>query len=347
MQNARPIVFLVLLTPCVEFLTGSTQFGAVVTVPSAAFTFFVLTWPSYAFPVLLIREAIVAWDKWIASLLALGIAYGALNEGLLAKTYFVITPTSPPLGGGVGHWIGVNWPWVTGITLFHMVVSISVPVVLSFLIFPETRERRFLSDRTVRVFFALILAEVLGILTLQSLFSPAARSILPLILLPTAIVVLGVYLARRLPRPDPGRVLTGRIARPSVLVLGAVAFFVVVFVPILWAFPLPFIPITLLYDGFFRLGNISAAIAVVYPLAFVALAMRFFSRYSLSDRQTLALVTGAMLIPLTTALAVHDIPSGDWAAAAIYIAAIVVALRRIRARERLAVAAPPSAASVG
>lgn len=58
MTNARPLLFLVLLTPCVEFLTGSTSFGAATTVPSAAFTFFLLTWPSYAFPVLLIREAV-------------------------------------------------------------------------------------------------------------------------------------------------------------------------------------------------------------------------------------------------------------------------------------------------
>ena len=203
MKNARPILFLVFLTPCVEFLTGSTSLGASLTVPAAAFTFFLLTWPSYAFPVLLIREAIVAWNKWIASLLALGISYGALNEGLLAKTYFSVTPTSPALGGGAGSWIGINWPWVTEITLFHMIVSISVPVVLSFLIFPETRSERFLSDRAIRWFVGIVLFEVVGILTIQSIFSATFRSLLPLLLLPTGILMLGVYLARRLPRPDP------------------------------------------------------------------------------------------------------------------------------------------------
>ena len=214
MRNARPILFLVFLTPCVEFLTGSTSFGAAVTVPSAAFTFFLLTWPSYAFPVLLIREAVVAWDKWVASLLALGISYGALNEGLLAKTYFAVTPTSPVLGGGAGVWLGINWPWVTEITLFHMIVSISVPVVLSFLIFPETRRVRFLSDRTVRWFVGLVLFEVLGILTLQSLFSATFRDLLPLLLLPVGIVALGIYLARRLPAPiRPGPFADDSLAR--------------------------------------------------------------------------------------------------------------------------------------
>jgi hypothetical protein len=341
-RNARPILFLVLLTPCVEFLTGSTSFGAAVTVPSAAFTFFLLTWPSYAFPVLLIREAVVAWNKWIASLLALGISYGALNEGLLAKTYFAVNPNSPVLGGGEGRWIGINWPWVTEITLFHMIVSISVPVVLSFLIFPETRHQRFLTDRTIRWFVGLILFEVLGILTLQSLFSATFRALLPLLLLPVGIVLLGVYLARRLPKPEPARALGGRLARPSVLILASLAFFLVTFIPVLAFFPVPFVPDWVPGMLLWKLGPAAAVIAALYPIGCAYIALRFFTRYALTDLQLLSLVTGAMLIPLTTAIAVHDIPQGDWFAAGIYIACIVVAARRIRAR---AMAAPPGSSA--
>jgi hypothetical protein len=331
-RNVRPILFLVFLTPCVEFLTGSTSFGAAVTVPSAAFTFFLLTWPSYALPVLLIREAVVAWNKWIASLLALGVSYGALNEGLLAKTYFAVTPTSPVLDGGVGRWIGINWPWVTEITLFHMIVSISVPVVLSFLIFPETRHERFLSDRTIRWFFGLILFEVLGILTLESLFSATFRALLPLLLLPTGILLLGIYLARRLPNPDPARILTGRFSRPFPLILASLGFFLVTFIPVLAFFPVPFVPDWVPGMLLWKLGAAAAVLATIYPIGCAYLAIRFFGRYSLSEIQTLSLVTGVMLIPLTTAIAVHDIPQGDWFAAGIYIACIVVAARRIRAR---------------
>ena len=332
MRNARPILFLVFLTPCVEFLTGSTSFGAAVTVPSAAFTFFLLTWPSYAFPVLLIREAVVAWDKWIASLLALGISYGALNEGLLAKTYFAVNPNSPVLGGGASRWIGVNWPWVTEITLFHMIVSISVPVVLSFLIFPETRHERFLSDRTIRWLVGLVLFEVLGILTLQSLFSVTFRALLPLLLLPTAILLLGIYLARRLPKPDRTRTLRGRISRPFPLILASLGFFLLTFIPVLTYFPVPFVPDGVPGALLWKLGPSAAVLATVYPIGCAYLALRFFGRYSLTELQTLSLVTGVMLIPLTTALAVHDIPQGDWFAAGVYIACIVVAARRIRAR---------------
>ena len=341
-RNARPILFLVLLTPCVEFLTGSTSFGASVTVPSAAFTFFLLTWPSYAFPVLLIREAVVAWNKWIASLLALGISYGALNEGLLAKTYFSVTPTSPKLGGGVGSWIGINWPWVTEITLFHMVVSISVPVMLSFLIFPETRDERFLSERAIRWLVGLVLFEVLGIIAIQSLFSATFRSLLPLLLLPTGILLFGIYLARRLPKPDLLRSLQGRFSKPFPLIMAALGFFVITFIPVLAFFPVPFVPDWVPGMLLWRLGAAAAVVATIYPIGCAYVAIRFFGRYTLTEIQTLSLVTGAMLIPLTTAIAVHDIPQGDWFAAGVYIACIVVAARRIHRRSTFPMPSGPA-----
>ncbi len=332
MRNARPILFLVVLTPCVEFLTGSTSLGAVITVPSVAFVFLVITWPTYALPVLLIREAVVTWNKWIASLLALGISYGALNEGLLAKTYFAVNPNSPLLGGGAGRWIGINWPWVTEITLFHMIVSISVPVVLSFLIFPETRQTRFLSERTVRWFLAVVLVEVLGILAVESFFSATIRGLLPLMLLPTGIVLLGVYLARRLTKPAPKVALRGRFSRPFPLIFASLAFFFVTFIPVLSFFPVPFVPVWVPGTLLWKLGPGGAVVATVYPIGCAFLAIRFFGRYSLSDSQILAILTGAILLPLTTAIAIHDIPSGDWLAAGAYIGCIVAAARRIRAR---------------
>jgi hypothetical protein len=344
-RNVRPILFLVFLTPCVEFLTGSTSLGAALTVPSAAFTFFVLTWPSYAFPVLLIREAVVVWDKWIASLLALGISYGALNEGLLAKTYFDVTPTSPVLGGGVGDWIGVNWPWVTEITLFHMIVSISVPVVLSFLIFPETRHERFLSPRAIRWFVTLILIEVLGIIAIESLFSAKFRALVPLLLIPAAILLSGIYLARRLPKPEPSRVLVGRFSRPFPLVLASLGMFLVIFIPVLAFFPVPFVPDWLPGMLLWKLGVAAAVISTIYPLAAAYAVIRFFARHSLTDMQLLSALTGAMLIPLTTAIAIHDPPQGDWLAAAVYIACIIWARRRIRGRAAMAKTTGPPVVS--
>jgi hypothetical protein len=327
-RHARPILFLAILTPCVEFLTGSTSAFGVLTNPGTAFLFVALTLPGYIFPVLLIREALVRWEKGWASLLACGIAYGAFNEGLLAKTYFAINPLSPELGGGVGRWLGVNWPWVTGITLFHMVVSISVPIVLAHLLFPEARGQRFLGERTIRWFLVYLAAEVLGVLTLQSLFSVALRSLLPLMLLPAATLFGGIYVARRLawrPRAPP---LLGRFSRPWGLTLASMGFFIVTFLPIIQFFPFPFTPLTFVSDAFYRLGNIAGALATVYPVVVGVLAIRFLARHTVTDRQLVAMTTGVMVLPLATALSIHDLPEGDVAAAALYIAAIVLAWRR-------------------
>jgi hypothetical protein len=330
--NARTIAFLAITTPCVEFLTGSTSAIGVLTDPVTALLFVAVTLPGYILPVLLIREALVAWHKGGPSLLALGIAYGAVNEGLLAKTYFAVNPLSPALGpgGGVGRWIGVNWPWVTGITLFHMTVSISVPVALAFLLFPESRQIRFLSERAIRWFFAYLLAVILGILTIQSLFSPTFRALLPLMLLPVSIVLAGVYLARRLPRSGPVPLVNHRLARPFPLALASIGFFVATFLPIIQFFPFPFTPLTFVSQQFYRLGEAAGAIATVYPVIIVALAIRFLTRYSLTEKQIAAVTTGVMILPLATAISIHDLPQGDLAAAAVYIAAIVVAWRRIR-----------------
>ena len=334
MGNARIIVFLAVLTPCVEFLTGSTSAIGVLTNPVSALVFVVITAPGYILPVLLIRDALVVWNKGGPSLLTLGIAYGAVNEGLLAKTYFSVNPLSPMLGpgGGVGRWIGVNWPWVTEITLFHMVVSISVPVTLAFLLFPESRQVRFLSRRTIRWFLVYLLAIVLGLLTIQSLFSLTFRGLLPLMVLPASIVLGGIYLARRLPTPDPGLRLPRWISRPVPLALASMALFLGVFFPIIRFFPFPFTPLTLASQRFYSLGTAAGVIATIYPVILVAVAIRYLTRHTLTEAQLAAVTTGMMILPLATAISVHDFPQGDLAAAAAYIAAIVVAWRRIRHR---------------
>jgi len=333
-RNLWPIFFLAALTPCVEFLTGSTSFlGLFAALPMSAIPFVAITLPGYIFPVLLIRDALVAWSKGWASLLGLGIAYGAVNEGLLAKTYFVVNPLSPPLGpgGGLGRWLGVNWPWVTEISLFHMVVSISVPVVLGFLIFPETRAVRFLSRGAIRWMIAFLLVEITAIIALQSIVGDY-RSLLPLYPLPIAVVLGGIYLARRMPRPDSRRTLEGGFGRPVPLGLAGLGFFVVMFLPILGFFPIAFVATPVLADGLYRLGAASGVVAAVYPLACAGLAMRFFSRYTLGDVQLLALVTGVMIVPMAHAVSTLDFAVGAPVAAALYLAAILLARSRILKR---------------
>jgi len=43
-----------------------------------------------------------------------------------------------------GRWAGVNWIWSVGLTVYHAVISISIPIILVELIFPKVREERWL-----------------------------------------------------------------------------------------------------------------------------------------------------------------------------------------------------------
>ena len=314
----------------VEFLTGSTIFAGFASNPVYLLQFVLVTLPNYALSALLIREAVVAWKKGWATLLSLGIAYGAINEGLMAKTYFTFQPLSPALGTatGVGRLFGVNWPWVTGITLFHMMISISVPVALSFLVFPEAASQRLFSKKGTGVLLGLLVAQITAWTPILLVLDPGLRQNLPLLALPIAIVLVFIYVGRRLPSADPGRTLRGSLGRPIWLAVIAAVFFVLAFVPILRFFAFPFIPVSDLYVWFYQV-DATGILATFYPMVFAALAMAFFVRYSLNGRQVLALAIGVLSVPLVSALAPFDLPAGAPIAALVYLAAILAAWRRI------------------
>lgn len=283
----------------VEFLTGSTLFSELLSNPPYLLVFVFITVPNYGLCAILFREALVAWRKGWASLLSLGIAYGAINEGLMAKTYFTFQPLSPALGSaaGVGRLFGIDWPWVTGITLFHMIASMSVPVALCFLIFPGVASQRLLGRRGTGTAIGLLALQVVTWTPILLVLDPGLHQDLPLLAFPVAIVLVFTYSARRLPVADPARRLSGFFGKPSTLVVSAVAFFLVTFAPILRFFAFPLIPISVLYQLVYRLDP-TGAFAMFYPMLFAALAITFLARYSLSKKQVLALIGGAMLIPL-------------------------------------------------
>ncbi len=329
--NWKPILFLVVVSPMVEFLTGSTSFAAIVSnLPVSILPFVVLTWPDYAFPVLLIRDGLVRGRKGLPSLLALGIAYGALNEGLLAKTYLTINPLSPVLGNGVGRFGGINWPWVTGITLFHMTISMGAPIAISFLVFPDATSRPLLADRTARWLLGLLVLQVVAIATLEGLFSSTLRAALPLLLLPTGIIAVGIYVARRLPVPPPDHRIRGRLRKPFPLAIAAMLVFIAMFVPILRFFPIPGDPTPILYELFYTRVPEAGVVATIYPVVLVVGIIWLLTRYSVTRRQLLAITVGVLAIPIATALSIHDIPVGQPFAAGVYLVAVVLAWRRSR-----------------
>lgn len=164
--RAHPALFLALLAPMVEYLTGSTQLSWLVLNPPLFFAFLAQNIGFYGLAVLLIREATVRWGKGWATVLLLGAAYGILNEGIGAATLF--NPSDAATLGTLatyGHWLGVNWVWATELVLIiHPVFSVSLPILLLYLAVPETRGKSLLTLQEIRWAFVGLAVDAVGTL---------------------------------------------------------------------------------------------------------------------------------------------------------------------------------------
>jgi hypothetical protein len=152
-KHTIPVLTLVFLSPIIgELLSGSAP-------PAEFFTPFgllILT-ALYGSGAILVREWTRRWNKGWASIFLLGMAYGIYEEGLVVRSFF--DPAWQDLGllAEYGRWIGVNWIWSVNLTIYHAVFSISIPILLVELIFPDHKDDIWLGKRGLTVFSILIL----------------------------------------------------------------------------------------------------------------------------------------------------------------------------------------------
>lgn len=157
MRRIAPVLVLLFLAPMTaELLTSSTPLRL----------FFVpfnliVNLGLYGLGAILIRELArrrgLGWPR----ILLLGAAYGIIEEGLVIQSFF--NPYHPGLGNLAvyGRLFGVNWVWAEGLTLFHAVFSITIPILLTELLFPARRRDPWLGKRGLRVvgsIFTLVVA---------------------------------------------------------------------------------------------------------------------------------------------------------------------------------------------
>jgi hypothetical protein len=191
-----PVLALLLLAPTIpELLTGSTPITELVYDPFGFAIGFAGIVGLYGCGALLIREFAVYFRKGWATILLLGAAYGIAEEGLAVHTFFE-PAGQPPVGafGWYGHAFGVNWLWALGLSAFHAVYSIALPILLTYLFFPEVRNERWLSRGAI-VLVAGIYLFVVGLFSVVVGHGPSP-GILGLFLLIEAALI---YLAWRAP----------------------------------------------------------------------------------------------------------------------------------------------------
>lgn len=188
-----PVTMLFLLAPALgELVSGSTP-PLVLVVPIVA------VWEAllYGCGALLVRELARRWGGGWPTILLLGAAYALMEEGISLKTIF--DTTFEPAGrlatyGRIGE---LNSVFTIQIIVFHAVVSIALPILLTELAFPSRRNDPWLGRRGLLITaflwgtslawgFAVVrkveppggayLATVLAVVVLVALAGVAARS---------------------------------------------------------------------------------------------------------------------------------------------------------------------------
>ncbi len=191
-EKGRALWVLALLSPIIaELLSGSS--------PPLEFLFpfsFALLLGLYGSGVLVVRELSVIWNRGWMSIIVLGAAYGILEEGVAVKSFF--DPGWMDLGGlGVyGRFLGTNWVWAVWLTIYHSMISITLPILILALLYPDLRNERLLTRGKFGI--------VLGILTLDVLvctliLNPYVPN-MPMYLLAIAAVLGLAFYAKHLPR---------------------------------------------------------------------------------------------------------------------------------------------------
>jgi hypothetical protein len=171
-QARRAALFLLLATgPLAEVLSENVQLLTILQpLP------FLLVTLTYGVPVLLIRELAVARNLNTAGIVLLGLAYGILNEGVLAKT--LTQPDGPPLAGfaGYGEVAGLQGGWAIFILFWHALHSVLYPLLLCQWIFPAAAGRRWFATGRARWLLYLLLTGLAGLCALYFL-NPARNGL--------------------------------------------------------------------------------------------------------------------------------------------------------------------------
>src|SRR4051794_10446405 len=138
MRRVAPVLVLAVLAIAVpETLFGSTPLSS----PGQI----LVNLPIYAGGVIFIRELARRRKVGWVQVAMLGMAFGLLEEGLALGS--ILNPDLFNAGLVGGRLFGVNWTWTEWTLGYHAVWSISIPILLTELLFPDRRAEVWLGKR--------------------------------------------------------------------------------------------------------------------------------------------------------------------------------------------------------
>jgi hypothetical protein len=253
----------------------------------------------YSAGALLIREAIRRRRLAVGSMLALGLAFGLMEEGLALGS--LTSTTLYPVADWAPRLLGFNTAYSLWVLPYHAVFSIAVPVAIVDLIFPRLKAEPYLRTRGI-VAWAIALVLGLAVIRLALIWMDpehvnSAPHLIVIAALATGLIIGGLSRAPevRLDRPVP--------PRPWLLVvLGAVS--VAGYFALLWR--LPGAPHSAYLPD--RLAWLAPVLALILLAAASNICRRCSSSTRWSATHTAAVVAGAL--PAHSLLGLIAIPIG-------------------------------------
>ena len=171
---------------------------------------------AYSLPLLIIRELSVRWRLSTAGVFLLGLAYGILNEGLIAQT--LLRSEHVPIDK-FDHYIyaaGFNFSWFCVIVPWHALLAVLFPITLVAFWFPNCSQTTWLGTRA----FAALSAVLVALITFLGVVRrPHPQMLACLFGLAVLVAFATFFRARGAPQP-PGK---GRWV--AAFLFGIVAYF--------------------------------------------------------------------------------------------------------------------------
>jgi hypothetical protein len=148
--------------------------------------------PLYGGGALMIRELARRRGSGWARIALLSAAYAIVEEGLVLQSMF--DPALFNAGDLGGRWLGVNWVWSEWTIGYHIIWSISIPVLLAELLFPARRHQPWLGGLGMGTAGVLSVLGALALAAIYRLFiTPDYRA--PIALLVGAALLAGMLVA--------------------------------------------------------------------------------------------------------------------------------------------------------
>lgn len=325
-RRISPALALLLIAPVIGELISGHQAPLDFINPLS----WVLTAAPYGLGALLCREVAVRWGGGWWRVMVLAIAYGLVEEGLVARSFF--DPQWSELGAlaDYNHVGGINWTYSATLLHFHVTISILASIAVAEMLFPTRRGERWLDTRRMvlaGIGLALWAPALMGVQ--RAIPEPDFPFFFPPIgyYLGTVAAIAGVvWVARLLPAPRLGdaRRSLPRVARPGVFfligLLDTTLIFVGTFLVPEWTDPPPLVA--------------SVLFLIVVDGVAVALIALSGNLTAWSDLHILALVAGHLTFFLVFGV-LQDIDDGFTGKTFVAIAgglALLAVRRRVRAR---------------